>query len=382
MSPRLYCIFTLLMNVSVFTVARAQADMPADKDAAKETVNLYRNLKKLTAKGFLFGHQDDLAYGVGWQYKKRRSDVKLVTGDYPAVYGWDLGHIELPGNDYNIDSVPFKKMRKFIQQGYKRGGVITISWHAKSPLGAAAGAWDTTHGTVASILPGGINHELYKVWLDKVADFLSSLKGKYGVKIPILFRPFHELTGNWFWWGRTACTEAEFKSLWRFVVSYLRDIKQLHNLLYVYNVADFNTGEDFLSRYPGDDVVDMISFDSYQYTDPEKDDSFLKITDRRLALVDSIATAKNKLAAFGETGYEAIPYPNWWTDVLLKAIANHKISYVLLWRNKGYHEGMKKMHYYVPYKGQISADDFKKFYNLPQTLFGKDAEAEKLYGNE
>jgi mannan endo-1,4-beta-mannosidase len=382
MSPRLYCIFTLLISVSVFTVARAQDDMPADKNAEKETVNLYRNLKKLTAKGFLFGHQDDLAYGVGWQYKKKRSDVKLVAGDYPAVYGWDLGHIELPDNTYNIDSVPFKKMRKLIQQGYKRGGVITISWHAKSPLGAAAGAWDTTQGTVASILPGGVNHNLYKGWLDKVADFFSSLKGKRGVKIPVLFRPFHELTGNWFWWGRTACTEAEFKSLWRFVVSYLKDVKQLHNLLYVYNVADFNTGKDFLNRYPGDDVVDMISFDSYQYTDPEKDDSFIKITNRRLALIDSIATAKNKLAAFGETGYEAIPYPNWWTNVLLKAIANHKISYVLLWRNKGYHEGMKKMHYYVPYKGQTSADDFKKFYNLPQTLFGKDAAAEKLYGNE
>src|SRR4051812_44133297 len=62
-------------------------ELPADKMATRETVNLYRNLKRVLNKGIMFGHQDDLAYGVGWKYIPGKSDVKEVTGDYPAVYG-------------------------------------------------------------------------------------------------------------------------------------------------------------------------------------------------------------------------------------------------------------------------------------------------------
>lgn len=371
----------LFLLITVFSCkAVAQDELPADKNATKQTANLYRNLKKLTAKGFMFGHQDDLAYGVGWKYEKGKSDVKEVTGDYPAVYGWDLGNIEsADNNNNNIDGVPFGKMKQFIKEGYERGGVITISWHARSPFGYPKGAWDTTHGTVASVLPGGANNELYKEWLDRVAAFFLSLKGSKGELIPILFRPYHELTGNWFWWCKNACSEDEFKTLWRFVVYYLKEVKKVHNLIYVYNVADFDTKEDFLQRYPGDDVVDMISFDSYQYNDPSKDDWFVKTIDKRLTIMEEIATEKNKIAAIAETGYEAIPYATWWTNVLLKAIGNHKISYVLVWRNHGYNESMKKMHYYAPYKGQASEEDFRKFYSMDNTLFEKDVSAEKLY---
>ena len=372
-------IVFLLLITTFSCNAVAQDDLPSDKKATPETVNLYRNLKKLKNKGFMFGHQDDLAYGVGWKYEKGRSDVNDVCGDYPAVYGWELGNLESADNNNNIDGVPFNKMKQFIKEGYERGGVITISWHAHSPFGYPKGAWDTTHGTVTSILPGAENNELYNQWLDKVAAFFLSLKGSKGEAIPVLFRPFHELTGNWFWWGKNACSEFEFKTLWRYVVYYLKEVKHVHNLIYIYNVADFDTKENFLQRYPGDDVVDMVSFDSYQYNDPAKDDGFVKMVDKRLTILEEIATEKNKVAAFAETGYEAIPYPTWWTDVLLKAIGNHKISYVLVWRNHGYNESMKKMHYYAPYKGQVSETDFKKFYEMGNTLFEKDVKAEKLY---
>jgi mannan endo-1,4-beta-mannosidase len=372
-------VFVFLLAVIVSCNATAQSQLPADKNATAETVKLYGNLKKLAAKGFMFGHQDDLAYGVNWKYEKDRSDVKDVTGDYPAVYGWDLGNLENADNSNNIDGVPFNKMKKFIKEGYERGGVITISWHLKSPFGYPKGAWDTTHGTVTSVLPGGANNELFKEWLDKAAGYFLSLKGSKGELIPVLFRPYHELTGNWFWWCKNACSEEEFKTLWRYTVYYLKEVKKVHNLLYVYNVADFDTKEDLLKRYPGDDVVDMISFDSYQYNDPAKDDGFLKMIDKRLTVLERVAAEKNKLFAFGETGYEAIPYPTWWTDVLLKAIGDHKISYVLVWRNHGYNEYMKKMHYYAPYKGQVSEPDFIKFYNKDNTLFEKDALAAKLY---
>ncbi|HTD95187.1 MAG TPA: hypothetical protein VK644_15280, partial [Chitinophagaceae bacterium] len=74
--------------------AFSQADLPSNENATKETASLYRNLKKLASRGFMFGHQDDLAYGVEWKYKENRSDVKEAAGDYPALYGWELGGIE------------------------------------------------------------------------------------------------------------------------------------------------------------------------------------------------------------------------------------------------------------------------------------------------
>jgi hypothetical protein len=271
-------------------------------------------------------------------------------------------------------------MRQFIRQGYERGGVISISWHASSPFGKEKGAWDTTHGSVASILPGGANHDLYKSWLDKVASFLSSLKGAKGEAIPILFRPFHEHSGNWFWWGRNACSAYQYATLWRFTVYYLQTQKKLNNLLFVYNTSgDFNNRDEFLAGYPGDDIIDVLSFDAYQYNDPQKDSGFVVNTNRSLALIGGIAKEKNKLFALAETGYEAIPYASWWTETLAKAIGDNRISYVLVWRNHGYSESMKKMHYYAPYKGQTSQPDFIKFYEQERTLFEKDINSEKLY---
>ena len=353
---------------------------PVDSSATKETISLYKNLLKLQEKGFLFGHQDDLAYGVEWKYKEGRSDVKEAAGDYPAVYGWELGGIERPGNDQNIDGVPFKKMKQFIRQGYERGGVITLSWHADSPFGAGKNAWDTTHGSVASINPGGANHAMYKEWLDKVAAFIGSLKGSKGEAIPVLFRPFHEHSGNWFWWCRNACTVFEYQTLWRFTYYYLQTEKKLHNILWVYNTGgDFNTKEEFLERYPGDDKVDLLSFDTYQYGDPQKEKWFEENTNRRLKMVGELAAEKGKPFALAETGYEAVPYAAWWTQTLLNAIGDNKICYVMVWRNHGYQAETKKMHYYVPYKGQVSEADFRKFAALERVMFEKEAFNEQLY---
>ena len=374
---KLYC-FLLFTIASLHLTAQDSA--PSDSLATTETKNLYRNLFNLAGKGYMVGHQDDLAYGVKWKYKPGRSDIKDVTGDYPALYGWDLGGIERVNSKANLDGVPFKKIRQFIREAYDRGGVSTVSWHADSPLGKPGGAWDTTHGTITSILPGGSNHQLYKTWLDKVAAFFHSLKGSKGEAIPVIFRPYHELTGGWFWWGKGPATTLEFVTLWSYTYYYLTREKNLHNLLWCYNTSgDFADREGFLERYPGDGMVDLISFDTYQYGNPATSGEFAVKTEHLLSILSGIASEKHKLFALGETGYEAIPYAQWWTGTLDKAIGSNRISYVLLWRNHGYHESMKRMHYYVPYKGQVSAADFVKYYGQGNTLFGKDVKSFGLY---
>ena len=354
-----------------------QGNLPCDKKATKETINLYRNLKKLLNKGIMIGHQDDLAYGVGWKYVPGKSDVKEVTGDYPAVYGFELGRLELD-HPVNIDSVPFDKMKGYIKEVYNRGGVITLSWHLNNPLTGKT-AWDPAPGTVASILPGGEKNGLYKSWLDKVAAFMLSLKGKKGDLIPIIFRPFHELNGNWFWWGKEHCTPDEYKQIYRFTVSYLRDTKNVHNLLYAYNTDRFNSKEEYLQKYPGVDWTDVLGFDIYQRQKGESaNEQFVKDAGRMLTTLEEIAQQNNKIPALTEFGFGQVPDSTWWTNVLWKAIEHHKISYALAWRNAGVKPSGEN-EYYLPYKGQASESDFIKFYGLRRTLFQKEVTDANIY---
>ena len=352
----------------------------ADKNATPETKALYKNLFKLRDKGYMFGHQDDLAYGVEWKYEEGRSDIKDVTGDYPAVYGWDIGRIEDKA-EKNLDGVPFDKMKQFIKEVYDRGGINTVSWHINNPL-TGKDAWDNSPGTVASILPGGKEHEKFKLWMDNAANFFLSLKGSDGKAIPVLYRPYHELTGNWFWWCKNTTTPEQFKSLWKFTVEYFES-KGVHNLIYVYNTSDSNvaTKADFMEYYPGDDLVDMLSYDIYQGGEGEKQDKYIADVKRITALMEEAGKEHNKPTAIAETGFEAVPNAKWWTEVLAPAIGENKISYVLLWRNHGWNEWLTppRMHYYAPYKGQISEQDFITFYKDSVTLFQKEITNIKLY---
>ena len=367
----------LIVLVVFFVCSDLQAQNCIDKNATKLTKNLYKNLYKLKDNYTIFGHQDALAYGVGWREIANRSDVFSVVNDYPGLYGWDITNIELD-EEKNIDSIPFTLIKKYIQKGYQRGGVITISWHANNPY-TVKNAWDNTPGTLQSILPGNEQHAKYIVWLDRVAVFIKSLKTTTGKPIPILFRPFHELTGNWFWWGKNNSSPTEFMALWKFTQDYLMHTKKIHNLIYVFNTADFSSEADYLSRYPGDDRVDILSFDRYQYEQTNGREAFIQTVDQQLSILTNLTTKKNKIAALSETGFESIPDATWFTKNLYPLLAKYPVSHVLVWRNAGYMASTKKMHFYAPYLGQISADDFKTFYALPKILFEKKLAEKHIY---
>lgn len=343
-------------------------DATSDQQATLETRLLFRNMQKLVDSGVLFGHHDDLAYGVGWRGDKGRSDVKTVTGSYPAIYGWDLSGLEL-GHEYDINNIPFSQQREYIKQVYARGGINTFCWHLNNPVDGKT-AWDTTIHTVAQIIPGAACHLAYQKYLDAIAAYLVTLKGDKGEAIPILFRPFHELTGNWFWWGKNTCTPAEFKNLWHYTIDYLRTKKRLHNLLIVYSTSDFKTREEFLERYPGNDYADILGFDTYCRADREKFKTDLAAS---LDSLNLIARSHHKLGAIAEIGYEGIPVGNWFTNDLLPSISGKAVSYLMFWRNANTH------HFYVPYAGQVSAEDFRIFYKNHQLIFQDRLTPEHVY---
>jgi hypothetical protein len=268
-------------------------------------------------------------------------------------------------------------MKQFIREAYDRGGVITLSWHLNNPLTGKT-AWDPAPGTVASVLPGGDKNELYKSWLDKIAAFMLDLKGSHGENIPIIFRPFHELNGSWFWWGGKNCTPDELKQLYHFTESYLRDQKNVHNLLYAYNTDKFYSKDEYLERYPGDEWVDLIGFDIYQAYNTASNADFITYAGRMLGTLDSVATEHHKIPAMTEFGNNGLKDSLWWTQTFLKAIGPYQVSYALAWRNAGVKKG-EQFEFYAPYKGQASASDFVKFYDDHKTLFQKDISKENLY---
>jgi mannan endo-1,4-beta-mannosidase len=376
----LLSVFFLVSCKSASTYRQLKHD-PSDKNATKETAALYKNMFLLRDKGYMFGHQDALAYGVNWRYEEGRSDVKDVTGDYPAVYGWDLGRTE-NNEAKDIDGVPFSKQKQYIKEVYDRGGISTFSWHMNNPL-SGGDSWDNAPGTVAAVLPGGAKHEVFKKWLDNAAAYLLTLKGSDGKAIPILYRPYHEFTGNWFWWCKNTTTPNQFKQLWKFTVDYFKQ-KGVHNLLYVYNTSNSGvaTKEDFMEYYPGDDYVDIVSFDIYQGGEEVAQRQQFEAESKNLvSIIDEVGKEHNKLTAIAEAGFEQIPYATWWTETLTNGIGNHNISYVLLWRNHGWNDSMNppRMHYYAPYKGHKYEKDFVDYYNLPQTLFQKEITKLNLY---
>lgn len=322
----------------------------ADASATLQTRNLRDNLRTLSESGLtLFGHQCSSLYGIGWSGDADRSDVKSVCGDYPAIMGWDLGGIE-SGSEENIDGDRFDDIRARILASYARGGVTTVGWHAANPATGGT-AWDTTPA-VSRIVPGGDLHDMYRGWLDRVADFMLSLRTDGGEYVPVLFRPFHEHTGNGFWWGKGNCSAGDYVSLWRFTLSYLRDTKGVHNLLYVYSPDIVSSQEMYLEFWPGDEWVDILGLDAYDRP------SWPIATEglRMMRLLRHIARIKNKPFAFTETGLENnVSDPTWWTRKLLAAIDGLPVAYVLVWRNKD------TGHFYGPWPGCVSEDDFRAF---------------------
>lgn len=369
--PSLICKCLLIGAAVLFFVPNVNAQVELiDLKATAQTKALHKNLHKLSENHILFGHQHATEYGHGWEGDENRSDVKSVTGSHPAVIGVDFSG--LSGRPDSIIGRTKKSLVKNISDTYNRGGITTISWHFSNPVSAGGFYWVDTVSkpAVKYIIPGGSHHQAYKKILSTVADVAKAAKGKSGELVPVIFRPYHEFDGDWFWWGRGHCTIDEFKILWRFTVSYLRDSLQVHNFIYAFSPDNkFDTEEKFLERYPGNEWVDMVGMDNYG--DFGRDGKYdLEAGYKKLKIVSDFAIKNGKLAAFTETGLESIPQIDWWTETLLKTLQRSKLklSYVLVWRN----DVRSPTHYYAPFPGHVSEKNFIQFYNSPYTLFEND----------
>lgn len=367
-----------VITIFLFSSCSDNLPLPADKKATKETANLFKSLWELQQKGIMYGHQDDLMYGRTWWYEEGRSDTKNFTGDYPAIAGFELGWLEW-GSERSLDSVSFVQITEQVKEHYKRGGVITISWHADNPLtmqlpdsvkGRQGGsAWDvSSKDVVASILPGGKNHKIFNGWLENMANFFTTFKDDDGTPIPFIFRPYHEHSGSFFWWGTNICTNDEYIKLWRYTVEYLRDKKNLHNILYAYNTDRVTSLKQYLDGYPGDDIIDMLSLDMY-----DRGEQYGGELDKALNFITTEAINRNKLTALSEAGGRR-GMQDWWSTVLLPVVSKYPVGYVLTWRHT-YNKRFLKMEN----PPQPFPEDFKNFYDSPRSLFLKEIQKPNVY---
>ena len=364
---RLIIFIFLTGSIASFSQAKMQL---TDKNATAETKALFYNLHELSKEHILFGHQHATQYGHGWYGDADRSDVKSVTGSHPAVIGVDFSGLSgVPDSQVEKEKA---SLRKDISDTYNRGGVTTVAWHFNNPVSKTNFYWNdsTAVAAVKDIIPGGSHHDKYKAILKTIAELANSIKGNDGKLVPMIFRPYHEFDGDWFWWGKAHCTTDEFKTLWRFTVLYLRDSLSVHNFIYAFSPDNrFSSEEEYLQRYPGNEWVDMLGVDDYG--DFGRDGKYnLEAGIKKLKIISDYALKAGKLAAFTETGLESIPNTTWWTDILLKALNAEKMQlcYVLVWRN----DVRSPTHFYAPFPGQVSEVDFVRFYNDPYTLFEKD----------
>lgn len=339
----------------------------------EQTKILYNKLIQLSGKGIMFGmaNPTSISYADCKNTDINQSDCKDITGSHPAFFESDFmwyNDIEFKKNDLEA-----------MKAAYNRGAVCGYCWHLRGKESNSFYAKDgdkTLLHDIVSNLDRKTNSSL-DWYLKKLDSEVVSVFKELG--FPIVFRPFHEMNGSWFWWGKNWCTTSEYKIMYRLTVDYLREAG-LTNILYVWS-PDAASAMEF---YPGDNYVDVLGMDIYEPgIDPFK--SHPKML-QALGILTDYAAEHGKVVAITECGcrkdeeiwrYPDL-YPDFWTKYVLEPILNDERARRIVWISSWYSADWSKDNkgqYYIPYKklstpkGIECIADFKKFYNNPATIF-------------
>lgn len=366
-----------------------------DDKAISEASSLYSYLIGVgKTDKVIYGHQNDTHHKAVLKDSGTNSDTKDLTGSIAGICGIDT--LSLTGDELSLTDEEKQKGIDLITKAADlsiktadEGGIITLSSHMPNfelvaQKGKVNGRYDfsgyspnvTSGNIVSRIMPGGDLNEVYTQYLDMIASYADKLQN---AGVPVLFRPFHENNGSWFWWGKSFCDEEGYKNLFRYTVEYMRDTKNIHNFLYVYSPnGPFENEEDYLSRYPGDEFVDVLAFDMY-HNDPQEDvdnDPWMNTLESTIELVENLADRRGKLSTVSETGIicngKATPVSgnvnkNWFSEVS-DIISQSSMPYFMVWAN------FETGNFFAPYmvddsKGHEMINEFINYYNDDKSIF-------------
>lgn len=171
--------------------------------------------------------------------------IEENTGKLPAIRGLDFMH-----ND-------FQGVANRSIEWWDKGGIVTICWHTGADFASAYDeclADDINWGE--AFTPGSDTYNALIEGMDRAVPALQMLEDE---GVPVLWRPFHELDGGWFWWSKGGSDN--FVKLWQLMYSRYTDYWGLDNLIWVYGYS--SNGGEMDAWYPGDDYVDLLGADSY-----------------------------------------------------------------------------------------------------------------------
>jgi mannan endo-1,4-beta-mannosidase len=281
-------VLSLVMVVVLGISEAARAvDALVTPGASAEAQSLLPYFADIYGKNILSGQHE------GWhganELGSDLNHIKTQTGKLPAVLSIDVASYIRPRQ------IARHEMVGHVVDWYSnRNGIVSICWHWNAPMnGRAFYTKETTFNPARGATKGTPEYEALLKDIDAVAGELKLLQEAH---VPVMWRPFHEANGRWFWWG--AQGPEPFKQLWRIMFDRLVNEHHLNNLIWVFSPG---ASIDLADWYPGDEYVDIIGQDHYPMDNnngPAKD-----IFDELVAL-----TAGNKLVALSENG--PIPDPD------------------------------------------------------------------------
>lgn len=343
---------------------------PIDSDASQEVINLLKNLGKIASSDqFIFGQEFPMSFQLGSiRHDLSTSDCYDVTGDHPGVYGIDPHYMLYRTEQQKQTHISEAKY------AYENGSVVTFDFHQQSRNDNKLYFSDLTSTSDKELVYDIVNdqngaREWFNGELDEVLDIINNELG-----FPVVFRLFHEMDGDWFWWGtKTKNHSAElYIEFYQLAVNYIKERTNL--VLFAWSP----NGQVKESYYPGDGYVDIVGLDIYE---PSKNDLKSKLID-----LSSFANEHNKVAILAETGNRnnyVNNDPDFWTSNILDAIVEGgneiRIAWVLAWFNAPWKNSQEDL--FIPDDSSPNAakEDFIQFKNDTHTLFQQETKVLKIY---
>lgn len=273
--------FSFLLSV-LFLSASSKTYKPVNKNASPEARALLEYLYSLQGKATLSAQHN---YPSSKEYTRSTDSIIAMTGKVPAIWGTDISELD--------QSLVDEAIRQ-----YKRGCIITLMYHQVKPFDHdSMGFSRSVKGMVTDqqweqiITPGSEYHQMWLAKIDARAELLKKLRDAH---IPVLWRPYHEMNGMWFWYGNRPGTDG-IQKLWKIMYERYTNYHHLDNLIWVWNTnapRDWKDDEAYPYElfYPGANYVDILAADVY------KNDFKQSHHDQLVKL------GKGKLIALGEVG--------------------------------------------------------------------------------
>ena len=227
-----------------------------NKNSTANTKKLYSFLKDSYGKYVITGQQCDGGIN-GNEFKA----IKNLTGDYPALLGLDLMDYTPSRTAFGASSSTVEKAIEFAN----KGGIVTLCWHWNAPTEYLYSTANSSDGWWGGFYTKNSKFDIAKVMngqdangkklIDRdIKEIAKQLKRLEKAGVPVIWRPLHEGSGGWFWWG--AQGPDAYKKLWKYLYNELTNTYGCNNLIWVYNgqSADW---------YPGDEYVDIVGEDIY-----------------------------------------------------------------------------------------------------------------------